>query len=260
VELEKKMKFSYWGLLSELLYSFIIVHVSIGNVIQFLLKFLSSPHLDHYMALKNVCRYLRKHKSEGLIYWHAKPVESLPSIPFETLCVDTQLPSFPKYKLTDLITFANAAYAMDTKTRQSISGYVIMYAGAAVAYKAKMQPTVVTSSTEAEFIAAIYTAKALKHLRSVLNDLGLLPPKPSIIYEDNKATIDMINDSKPTMRSCHIDVQHFAIQEWRNKGEIEMRHIPGIINPADDETKSLSWTLHSRHSCRTMGHFGPPHL
>jgi len=135
-----------------------------------------------------------------------------------------------------------------------------MYAGAAVAYKAKMQPTVVTSSTEAEFIAAIYTAKAVKHLQSVLNDLGPLPLKPSIIYEDNKAAIDMINDSKPMMRSCHIDVQHFAIQEWRNKGEIEMCHIPRIINPADDETKSLSWTLHSRHSRRTMGHFGPPQL
>jgi len=57
LELEKKMKFSYWGLLGELLYSFIIVHGSIGNAIQFLSKFLSSPHLDHYMALKNVCHY-----------------------------------------------------------------------------------------------------------------------------------------------------------------------------------------------------------
>jgi len=57
LELEKKMKFSYWGLLGELLYSFIIVHVSISNAIQFLSKFLGSPHLDHYMALKNVCHY-----------------------------------------------------------------------------------------------------------------------------------------------------------------------------------------------------------
>jgi len=164
VELEKKMKFSYRGLLGELLYSFIIVHVSIGNAIQFLLKFSGSPHLDHYMALKNVCHYWHKHKSEGLIYWHVKPVKSLPSIPFEILCADTQLPSFPKYKLTDLIAFADAVYATDIKTCQSIIGYVIVYAGAAVAYKAKMQPTVATSSTEVEFIAVIYTAKAVKHL------------------------------------------------------------------------------------------------
>jgi len=170
-----------------------------------------------------------------------------------------QLPLFPSFKLTELVAFADAAYATDSKTRRSISGYVIVYAGAAIAYKAKMQPTVATSSTEAEFIAAVYTAKAVKHLRTVLHDLGLSQSRPTVIYEDNKAAIDMINDSKPTTRSRHIDVQHFAIQEWRNRGEIEMRHIPGILNPADDETKALSWMLHSRHSRRTMGHYGPPH-
>ena len=120
-----------------------------------------------------------------------------------------------------------------------------------------MQSTIATSLTEAEFIAAVYAAKAVKHLRSVLNDLQLLPPKPTIIFEDNKAAIDMINDSKPTTCSHHIDVQHFAIQEWRDHGEIEMHHIPGILNPADDETKSLTWTLHSCHSRCMMGHYGP---
>ena len=68
-EIEKKVKFSYWGLLGELLYEFIIVHVGVGNAIQFLSRFSLLPHLDHYVALKNVCRYLQKHKSEGLIYW-----------------------------------------------------------------------------------------------------------------------------------------------------------------------------------------------
>jgi len=123
-----------------------------------------------------------------------------------------------------------------------------------------MQSTIATSSTEAEFIAAVYAAKAVKHLRSVLNDLQLLPSKPTIIYEDNKAAINMINDSKPTAHSCHIDVQHFAIQEWRDCREIEMHHILGILNPADDKTKSLTWTLHSHHSCRMMGYYGPLNL
>jgi len=123
-----------------------------------------------------------------------------------------------------------------------------------------MQPTVATSSMKAEFTTAVYTAKAVKHLRSVLCDLGLPQQKATIIYEDNKAAIDMINDSKPTTQSCHIDIQHFAIQEWRDWGEVEMRHIPGILNPADDETKALSWMLHSRHSHHTMGHYGPPNL
>ncbi len=159
--------------------------------------------------------------------------------------------------MTNLVAFADAAYATDTKTHHSVSGYVIIYAGAAVAYKAKMQSTVATSSTEAKFIAAVYAAKVVKHLRSILNDLHLLPSKPTIIYEDNKAAINMINDSKLTAHSWHIDIQHFAIQEWQDCREIKMCHIPGILNLADDKTKSLTWTLHSQHSCHSMGHYGP---
>jgi hypothetical protein len=30
----------------------------------------------------------------------------------------------------------------------------------------------------------------------------------------------MINASRPTPRSWHIDIQHFAIQEWRSNGDI----------------------------------------
>jgi hypothetical protein len=37
-----------------------------------------------------------------------------------------------------------------------------------------------------------------------------------------------------------------------------MRHIPGIINCADDLTKPLGWVLHSRHARRTVGHHKCP--
>ncbi len=125
----------------------------------------------------------------------------------------------------DLVAFADAAYATDSKTQCSVSGYIIAYAGAAITYKAKLQPTVATSSTKAEFIAALYTAKAIKHIHSVLSDLGLLPLKPTIIYKDNKVAIDMVNHSKLTTIFHHMDIQHFAIQEWQNLGEVEMQHI-----------------------------------
>jgi len=134
---------------------------------------------------------------------------------------------------------------------------VIVYAGAATAYKAKLQHTITESFTKAEFIATIYTAKAVKHLCSILNDLGLLSPKATVIYKDNRAAIGMTNKSKPTARSCHIDIQHFAIQESRNHGKIEMQYTPSIINPAEHETKALSWILHSHHLHKTMGHYGP---
>ena len=55
----------------------------------------------------------------------------------------------------------------------------------------------------------------------------------------------MINVMKPTERSRHIDIQYFAIQDWRHQCHLELRHVPGIVNPADDLTKALGWVLHS---------------
>jgi len=135
---------------------------------------------------------------------------------------------------------------------------VFSMAGGAIAYKSKRQATVATSSTEAEFIGVVDAAKVAKYLRSVLSELGIVQDQATPIYVDNKAAIAMVNENKPTTRSRHIDIQHFAIQEWRARGEIVLHHIPGIINCSDAGTKALGWTLHSRHVRRSLGHYGVP--
>ena len=77
------------------------------------------------------------------------------------------------------------------------------------------------------------------------------------LYEDNQAAIAMINDQKPTPRSRHIDIQHFAIQEWRQQGDIEMKYIPSELKIADNETNALGWVLHHRHVHRSLGFVKP---
>ena len=65
----------------------------------------------------------------------------------------------------------------------------------------------------------------------------------------------MINEDRPTPRARHIEIQHFAIQEWRKQGDVIMEHLSGILNSSDDLTKALGWVLHSRHARRSMGHY-----
>ena len=135
---------------------------------------------------------------------------------------------------------------------------VFCLAGGAVAYKSKLQATVATSSTKAEFIAAVSAAKTAKYLRLVLSELGFTQHGPTILYKDNQAAIAMVNENKPTTRVRHIDIQFFAIQEWRAQGEIKLVYIPTALNPSDQATKALGWTMHSHHARRAMGHFGCP--
>ena len=256
--IERQAGFSYRQVLGEIIYAYVICRVDIGFAAVFLSRFSQAPALEHYLALKNVVRYLRRTKDWGLVYWRDAPIDSLPAVPLEQPDLDPSLPDFPTSALLDLVASVDASHATDVKTRRSVTGLIVSLAGAAIAYKSKLQPTVATSSTEAEFIAAVQCAKVVKYLRSVLTDLGFPPSGPTVLYEDNQAAIAMINENRPTPRSRHIDIQHFAVQEWRARDIIKLTYIPTAINNADQATKPLPWNPHARHARRSMGHFGPP--
>jgi Reverse transcriptase (RNA-dependent DNA polymerase) len=262
--LAKSRGFKYRQLLGELMYAYIICRLDIGYVLIKLAQFSNTPADVHYTCLKRIALYLRHTKHWGLTYWRPIRMPDLPApaFPHEPTDVNlTNVPTFPHVQDPQhLVGYVDAAYATDTKTRRSVTGFVVTLCGAAICYRSKLQPTVSTSSTEAEFIAAVTAAKAVKYLRSVLADLGanFKQSIPTIIYEDNTAAIEMINAGKPTNRTRHVDIQLFAIKEWKDRGDIILQHIPGIVNIADALTKALGWILHNRHIRRAMNHFFPP--
>ena len=182
----------------------------------------------------------------------------IPSSPILDHSVD--LPLFPSVCPTELSCFVDAAHANDLRNRRSTTGFGCFLGGGVIAYRCKMQTVVATSSTEAEFIAAVSAAKTVKYLRMILSDLGFTPTGPTVIFEDNQSAIHMVNSGKPTDRSRHIDIAYFAIQDWKARGDIVMQHIAGIINPSDCLTKPVGWILHARHSHRLMGFFTPWNL
>jgi hypothetical protein len=198
-------------------------------------------------------------KTGGLLYWRNSLLTSLPFGDFKPLAPDLSLPEFPQPQTsTELAGYVDAAHATDLVTRRLITGLVFIFCGGPLAYKSKIQSTVSTSSTEAEFLAAVHAAKIAKYLRSILSELGYPQLGPTTLFEDNAAAILMVNANRPTPRARHIDIQHFAVQERKAAKEIVLSHIHGVINTADSLTKSLGSTLHHRHVRRLMGHYGAP--
>ncbi len=186
-------------------------------------------------------------------------MSTLPHGEFQILTPDPTLPDFLQpHSSIELARYVDAALATDLVTRRSITGLVFMFCGGPLAYKSKIQSTVSTSSTEAAFLAAVHAAKIAKYLRLILSELGYPQLGPTTLFEDNAAVILMVNASCPTPRAWHIDIQHFALQEWKAAHEIVLYHIPGVVNSADSLTKSLGSILHHRHVCRLMGHYGAP--
>ena len=251
-----KHGFKYRSLLGELLYAYVTCRPDIGYAIVTLSKFASCPHDVHFSLLRSVARYLRETKHWGITFHRSGIQSDLPSNPMAFLPPDASLPPFPQPATpTSLTCFVDAAHGNDMSTRRSTTGYVFMMSGGAVSYRCTTQSVTATSSTEAEFIAAVTAAKQARYLRFILKELGFTQTEATPIYEDNMSAINMINSRIPTERSRHIDIQFFAIQEWKEIGDIDMRHIPGIINNADDMTKPLGWILHHRHARRTLGHY-----
>jgi hypothetical protein len=149
--LAAQVGFSYRQLLGELIYAYVIARVDIGFAVCFLARFSQHPHHEHYLALKNIARYLRATADWGILHWRPSPHNLLPAIDFPVVPVDPELPPFPTIGLHELVGFVDASHAACQVTRRSVTGYAFCLAGAVIAYKSKLQPVIATSSTKAEF-------------------------------------------------------------------------------------------------------------
>lgn len=148
------------------------------------------------------------------MFWRLTPtLPSLPEIPFVPPSIDPDLPSFPLISPLSLVGFVDHMLHANVPVDPSLA-LPFCYGGSIIAYKSKVQPVIATSSTVAEFYAAVIAAKLPKYFRSFLTELGFPLQSPTLLYKDNKVAIAMINNSHPTPRVRHLDTQYFAIQEW----------------------------------------------
>ncbi len=98
---------------------------------------------------------------------------------------DLLLDNRPDHGATVARAYADSDWATCVKTRRSLGGSCLRLAGGTVAYKTQFQPTVVGSSTEAEYMSAYFTGKMILFVRSVLWDLGVPQEAATLLYEDN---------------------------------------------------------------------------
>lgn len=259
IALQNEMGFSYRMLLGELIWAYVIVRLDIGYAMSLLSRYAEYPAKVHYTGLKSVTRYLRETKDRQIIYWRKEPLIGLPPgtfVPYE-IPPDVLYPFPPDpYLVTADV---DASHATDIASRRSTGGHIVMIFAAAVLWQAKLQATMATSSTESEFMQAVTACKGVLFIRHIMNELRRMQKGPSPINEDNMACIMMVNQRRPTTRTRHIDIQWFAIQQWKEEGKIIMQYISTHINSADATTKALGWVLHNKHSFRSMGLYGSPY-
>ena len=138
-----------------------------------------------------------------------------------------------------------------------MGGVVMMFAGAAVYYRTRLQPTIALSSTKAEFMNMTDAGKAALYLRWILEDLNIVQTEPTRILADNAGAVQLCNAGKPTRRTRHVEQKHFIILQWTDDELINFVQTPTDQNYSDTLSKQTARTKFYEHTDIFMGRRKP---
>ena len=118
----------------------------------------------------------------------------------------------------------------------STTGWVILLAGAAVAWKSGKQTSPSDSVCEAEYRAALDASKEIVWLRCLMEEL--LEPQPAVpLYIDNDACQKLIEGESTRGETKHLVRQFLILMAMVKDGEINPEHIGSTQQVADFLTK-----------------------
>ncbi|GKD08124.1 hypothetical protein Tco_1187809 [Tanacetum coccineum] len=121
----------------------------------------------HWIAVKNILKYLRNTKDMFLVYG------GNPSTELRVKC------------------YCDAGFEPDKDDTKSQTGYVFVLNGGAVDWKSSKQSTIAMFDIESEYIATSEAAMEAVWIRKFISGLGIVPTinEPLNMYCDNSAAV-----------------------------------------------------------------------
>jgi hypothetical protein len=258
-DIVSKDVFDYMSAVGGLLYIALTTRPDVAYAVGVLSRFMACPAASHVESAKKVISYLYRTKEYGIRYSRERPSQSChaPHVcdaPLVYACyrrgkgiqensqvITTSQPSDVDYnKAVDMaITYVDADLAGDADTSRSTTGFAIMLSGGIIGWLSKLQPTVALSTAEAETNAATELVKQISHVRLFLRELSCPQEFPTVVYEDNMATIQRVGNAESSKKAKHYLMKVHYLREQRDEGLFEMRHIGTSNQLADVFTKPL---------------------
>ena len=258
---QQQAGFSYRMTTGELIYALVVARPEISFAVIKLSQYGENPALEHYQAIKTVYAFLNNTKEDGLIYWRKRPRMDLPFVePQATRSSPIDRMLTPKTDIRTILAYSDSDWGSDTTHRRSVTGTIILLAGAAVLYSTKYQKAVALSSTEAEFVSASDTGKTALYIRTLLTDLGFLQSSPTKLLIDNTGAAFMVDAQASTKRTRHVDIRYFALLQWSTSGQLKAEAIKTDENISDSMTKPTGRIKFHQHADIFMGRQTPSYV
>jgi hypothetical protein len=149
----------------------------------------------------------------------------------------------------------DSSYAshIDRKSHYGISVHMNSKSGSCISIS-KKGTILALSSTEAEYIGMYEASKIIMWLRQLLTELGYPPPHPTILYEDNKSAIHIVENGNDKGRTKHMDVRCHLIRDLVTSGVTKVQYMPTESMVADILTKPLDPKIFHKLQYELLGH------
>ncbi len=185
-------------------------------------QFASNPMEEHIVPAKQILRYL--HGTKNFVV---------------TLGASGGL--------KDLIGYVDSNWGGCSITARSTTGYIFFKNGGVISHCSKRQPTVSTSSTQAEYTALSATGKEISWLRLLESEIdGVISDRPTTLRTDSLGAAALVKNPEFHSKTKHINIKYHHIRELVEDGEIRIEWIKGVDNLPDMLTKPLEKVLFYR--------------
>lgn len=144
--------------------------------------------------------------------------------------------------------YSDSDHAGCPYTRRSVTGYCAFIGEGCVSWRARKQPTVATSSPEAEYRAAYEAAQEVVWLRQLLIDMKYSIQEPITLYCDNQRALALSKNPLYQTRSKHFNIMYHWIREKVEDHTITPIYVATSLMLEDFLTKAVHFPKH--HFCR----------
>ena len=228
-ERERMDKIPNASTIGSIMYAMLCTRPDISYALSMTSRFQSDLSECHWIAVKNILKYLRRTKDIFLIYGGQEGELVISG-------------------------YTDAGFQFDLDDFKSQSGFVFCLNGGVVSWRSSKQDTVADSTTKAEYIAASDVAKEAVRIKNFVFRLGVVPSiaNPVDVYCDNNGAIGQAKEPRSHQRSKHILRRFHLICEIIERGEFKICRVHIDDNVADPLTKPLPQSKHDSHT-RSIG-------
>ncbi|KAJ9558089.1 hypothetical protein OSB04_012703 [Centaurea solstitialis] len=215
----------YASAIGSIMYAMLCTRPDVAYSVSVTSRYQQNPGEPHWVAVKNILKYLRRTKEMFLVFGGSKDEISVTG-------------------------YFDASFQTDRDDFRSQSGYVFTLNGGAISWKSSKQDTIADSTTEAEYIAACDAAKEAVWLRNFLSDLRVVASisRPIDIFCDNSGAVAQAKEPREHHKSRHVLRKYHLIREIIGRGDVRICKIPTEDNVADPLTKPLARAKHESHA------------